>query len=139
VTQLLQKPSQRVQRRPKAPQSPRLQACHRLIIRVESLLSPSRGRACQRRARLGGWGRGGRGSFPAQRPQRLGQCLLHDHTVSIRCNDALELGELASLRPQKWVHGKRAIAEPDRKLGVDERKHRICTYYACELLEPIAQ
>ena len=38
-----------------------------------------------------------------------------------------------------WVHGKRAMAEPDRKLGVDERKHRICTYDECELLEPIAQ
>ena len=39
----------------------------------------------------------------------------------------------------KWVHGKRAIAEPDRKLQVDELQHRICTYYECELLEPIAQ
>lgn len=39
----------------------------------------------------------------------------------------------------KWVHGKRAIAEPDRKLGKEELKHRICTYYDCELLEPIAQ
>ena len=39
----------------------------------------------------------------------------------------------------KWVHGKRAIAEPDRKLRVDELKHRICAYYDCELLEPIAQ
>ena len=39
----------------------------------------------------------------------------------------------------KWVHGKRAIAEPDRKLRVEELTHRICTYYACELLEPIAQ
>jgi len=39
----------------------------------------------------------------------------------------------------KWVHGKRAIAEPDRKLGADELKHRICAYYECELLDPIAQ
>ena len=39
----------------------------------------------------------------------------------------------------KWVHGKRAIAEPARKLGVDEMKHRICAYYNCELLEPIAK
>jgi uncharacterized protein involved in copper resistance len=39
----------------------------------------------------------------------------------------------------QWVHGKRAMAEPDRKLGVDELQHRICAYYACELLEPIAQ
>jgi len=39
----------------------------------------------------------------------------------------------------KWVHGKRAIAEPDRNLHVDELKHRICAYDDCELLEPIAQ
>jgi transposase len=28
----------------------------------------------------------------------------------------------------KWVHGKRAMAEPDRKLSVAELKHRICAY-----------
>jgi hypothetical protein len=39
----------------------------------------------------------------------------------------------------QWVHGKRAIAEPDRKLSVAELQHRICTYYDCELLEPIPQ
>jgi hypothetical protein len=38
-----------------------------------------------------------------------------------------------------WVHGKRASAAPDRKLPVDELKHRICAYYDCELLESIAQ
>jgi transposase len=38
-----------------------------------------------------------------------------------------------------WVHGKRAIAEPERKLCADELKHRICAYYDCELLAPIAQ
>ena len=35
----------------------------------------------------------------------------------------------------KWVHGKRAIAEPERKLQVEELQHRICAY--CELLDPI--
>jgi hypothetical protein len=39
----------------------------------------------------------------------------------------------------KWVHGKRAIAEPHRKLPVAALQHRICTYYDCELIEPIAQ
>jgi hypothetical protein len=38
-----------------------------------------------------------------------------------------------------WVHGKRAIAEPARKLGVDELQHRICAYYDGELLEPLTQ
>lgn len=39
----------------------------------------------------------------------------------------------------KWVHGKRAIAEPDRKLTLNETKERICDYYRCERLEPLAQ
>jgi hypothetical protein len=39
----------------------------------------------------------------------------------------------------KGVHGQRAIAEPERKLPVDELKHRICAYDDCELLKPIAQ
>ena len=38
-----------------------------------------------------------------------------------------------------WVHGKRAIADPDRKLPVDQLTHRICAYYDCELLKSIAQ
>jgi hypothetical protein len=45
---------------------------------------------------------------------------------------------LHRIEPQ-WVHGKRAIAEPARKLQVDELQHRICAYYDCELLAPIAQ
>ncbi len=36
----------------------------------------------------------------------------------------------------KWVHGKRAIAEPARKLTVDETQQRICDYYHCERLAP---
>ena len=45
---------------------------------------------------------------------------------------------LNRIEPQ-WVHGKRAIAEPERKLPVEELKHRICAYYGCELLESITQ
>jgi len=39
----------------------------------------------------------------------------------------------------KWVHGKRALVEPDRKLTMAELKERLCAYYQCELLEPLAQ
>ena len=39
----------------------------------------------------------------------------------------------------KWVHGKRAVVEPERKLAADELKERLCAYYECELLEPIPQ
>lgn len=39
----------------------------------------------------------------------------------------------------KWVHGKRAIVQSDRKLAADELRKRLCEYYQCELLEPITQ
>ena len=39
----------------------------------------------------------------------------------------------------KWVHGKRAIVEPDRKLSADEVRHRACDYYGCAPLPPLAQ
>ena len=39
----------------------------------------------------------------------------------------------------KWVHGKRAVAEPDRKLAAQELMQRICDYYGCERLPPLAQ
>ena len=39
----------------------------------------------------------------------------------------------------KWVHGKRAVAEPDGELPAEELKARICDYYGCELLPPLAQ
>ena len=39
----------------------------------------------------------------------------------------------------KWAHGKRAVAEPDRKLTAAETRKRICDYYGCELLPPLAQ
>lgn len=31
----------------------------------------------------------------------------------------------------KWLHGKRAISEPDRVLSADELEARICAYYGC--------
>ena len=39
----------------------------------------------------------------------------------------------------KWVHGKRAVVEPDRKLAADELKDRLCKYYGCEPGDPISQ
>jgi hypothetical protein len=32
----------------------------------------------------------------------------------------------------KWVHGKRAVSEPDRLLHADELEARVCAYYDCE-------
>ena len=39
----------------------------------------------------------------------------------------------------KWVHGKRAIIEPTRKLTATEVMQRVCGYYGCEALAPISQ
>ena len=37
------------------------------------------------------------------------------------------------------VHGKRAIVEPDRALSKQEVMQRVCDYYGCDPVEPLAQ
>ena len=39
----------------------------------------------------------------------------------------------------KWVHGKRAVVEPARKLPVAELTQRLCDHYRSPLLQPLAQ
>ena len=39
----------------------------------------------------------------------------------------------------KWIHAKRAIVEPERKLTTQELKTRVCDYFGCPLLEPLAK
>jgi hypothetical protein len=39
----------------------------------------------------------------------------------------------------RWAHGKKAIVEPDRLLSAEEVRSRVCDYYGCEHLEPLAQ
>ena len=39
----------------------------------------------------------------------------------------------------RWVHGKRAVVEPARKLAATELKRRLCDHYRCPLLRPLAQ
>ena len=39
----------------------------------------------------------------------------------------------------KWVHGKRAIIEAERKLTGNEVMGRVCDYYGCERLESLSQ
>ncbi len=39
-----------------------------------------------------------------------------------------------------WVHGKRAILEPERPLTTAaEVMERVCAYYDCEQLDPLTQ
>jgi hypothetical protein len=39
----------------------------------------------------------------------------------------------------KWVHGKRVIVEPERKLTALELKTRVCDYFEFPLLEPLTK
>ena len=39
----------------------------------------------------------------------------------------------------KWVHAKRAVAEPDRTLTTAELIERICSYFACQYLDHLKQ
>lgn len=39
----------------------------------------------------------------------------------------------------RWVHGKRAIVEPERPLTAPEVLERVCAYYGCETLAPMTQ
>ena len=39
----------------------------------------------------------------------------------------------------KWVHGKRAVVEPDATLTAEDLKQRLYDYYDCELLPTLAQ
>ena len=50
-------------------------------------------------------------------------------------------GQGAGLNPiePKWLHGKRAIVEPDRKLTGAEIKQRVHEHYHCEPQEPLTQ
>jgi transposase len=37
----------------------------------------------------------------------------------------------------KWVHGKRAVVEPNRKLTADELQQRVCDYFGCSREPPL--
>ena len=39
----------------------------------------------------------------------------------------------------KWMHGKRAVVEPDRKLTAAELQRRLCDHYRCPLVPPLEQ
>ncbi len=39
----------------------------------------------------------------------------------------------------KWLHGKKAIVEPKRRLSADEVRTRVYGYFRCKPLEPLIQ
>lgn len=56
----------------------------------------------------------------------------------VACWLPIKAPRLNAIEP-KWVHGKRAIVEPERKLTAVEAVDRVCGYYGCERLEPLTQ
>ena len=55
----------------------------------------------------------------------------------LRCR--IGQGRWLNVIEPKWVHGKRAVVEPERKLAAVELKKRLCEYYRSQLLPPLAQ
>jgi transposase len=39
----------------------------------------------------------------------------------------------------KWMHGKRAVVEPNHKLTAAELQRRLCDHYHCPLVQPLEQ
>jgi hypothetical protein len=56
----------------------------------------------------------------------------------IACYLPVKAPWLNAIEP-KWIHGKRAIIEPGRKLTATEVVERVCGYYGCEPLDPLSQ
>jgi hypothetical protein len=56
----------------------------------------------------------------------------------VACGLPIKAPWLNAIEP-KWIHGKRAILEPDRKLTGDEVAQRVCDYYGCEQLDRLEQ
>ena len=69
----------------------------------------------------------------------------HNRRVKAAGGCRLLIGRLPSKSPwlnpiePKWVHGKRAVVEPARKLPAAQLKQRLCDHYRCPLLQPLAQ
>jgi transposase len=69
----------------------------------------------------------------------------HNRRVKAAGGCRLLVGRLPSKSPwlnpiePKWVHGKRAVVEPARQLPAADLKQRLCAYYRCPLLPPLAQ
>ena len=52
------------------------------------------------------------------------------------CGRPVKAPWLNAIEP-KWVHGKRAVVEPDRKLTAEELRQRVYDYYGCKPHPPL--
>jgi DDE superfamily endonuclease len=67
-----------------------------------------------------------------RRVKREGGCKI------VACGLPVKAPWLNPIEP-KWLHGKRAIVEPSRKLTADEVKQRVHEYYRCDAFQPLTQ
>ena len=67
-----------------------------------------------------------------RRVKRAGGCRL------LACRLPSESPWLNPIEPE-WMHGKRAVVEPDRKLTAAELQRRLCDHYRCPLVQPLEQ
>lgn len=56
----------------------------------------------------------------------------------IRCQLPTRSPWLNRIEPH-WMHGKRAVVEPERKLTAKELVGRVCSYYGCEELPHLSK
>lgn len=56
----------------------------------------------------------------------------------IRCRLPTKRPWLKRIEPH-WMHGKRAVVEPERKLTAQELVGRVCSYYGCEELPHLSK
>lgn len=56
----------------------------------------------------------------------------------IRCQLPTKSPWLNRIEPH-WMHGKRAVVEPERKLTAKELVGRVCSYYGCEELPHLSK
>lgn len=66
------------------------------------------------------------------------QVKAHGGVRIVACRLPIKSPWLNPIEP-KWVHGKRAVVEPDRLLTADEISVRVCDDYGCEQLQSLEQ
>lgn len=70
---------------------------------------------------------------------------LREHNISAKREGGVRI--VSCLLPVKspwlnpiepcWMHGKRAIVEPERKLTAGETEERVCRHFGCPYLQPL--
>ncbi len=76
-------------------------------------------------------------AFTLRRPQTLVRRTRRGCRVRV-CGPPVKAPWPNPIEPE-WMHGKRAIVEPDRKLTADGVKDRVCSHFGCAPTKPLKQ